>query len=179
MKCCNQNTSVLDRPTGERSERFGEKSNSGKYETFSGVDCLLEAVIRTDEAGEEHVMEQQLTAAAQPDVQVIDPWHAQWGDVIELVDKIGHRAEIGLDDEGWLTARKSMLVAFVEGDPAGYATVTVQPRFDKGRPAFNQGRPAVEAALSGWGVAEGFDQDAIRIKLGTAARRLADDLTTR
>lgn len=124
-------------------------------------------------------MEQQLTAAAQPDVQVIDPWHAQWGDVVEFVDKIGHRAEIGLDDEGWLTARKSVLVAFVKGDPAGYATVTVQPRLDQGRLAFNHGRPAVEAALSGWGVADGFDREAIRSELGNAARRLADNLTVR
>jgi hypothetical protein len=62
-----------------------------------------------------------------PRVEVVDNHHAGWPLVLELLDELGHRDAISLDENGWLPARQRMLVAFVDDKPAAHLSFHIHP----------------------------------------------------
>lgn len=60
-------------------------------------------------------------------VGVVDHWHKQWQAVLEFVQSSGHHELVAGDANGWLSARKCVLAAFVEGRVAGFLAFHVVP----------------------------------------------------
>jgi hypothetical protein len=47
--------------------------------------------------------------------------------VLRLFDRLGQRKLLRLDEDGWLSARQSVLVAFLDGKPAGHLCFHIHP----------------------------------------------------
>jgi len=62
-----------------------------------------------------------------PKVELVDNWHARWPSVLRLFERLGQRKLLRLDEDGWLSARQSVLVGFLEGKPAGYLCFHIHP----------------------------------------------------
>lgn len=113
-----------------------------------------------------------------PRVELVDNWHAAWPDVLALVDRTGRRTALDLDAAGWLSARRNVLAAFVNDEPAGHASFHVRPATDdRGRVrTSDDGRAIVEAALDCVAVDEPFQDLGIEAELIRRARQRAADL---
>lgn len=68
------------------------------------------------------------SATPTPRVELVDNWHARWPLVLRLFDRLGQRKVLRLDEDGWLSARQSVLVAFIESKPAGYLCFHIHPK---------------------------------------------------
>jgi ribosomal protein S18 acetylase RimI-like enzyme len=66
-------------------------------------------------------------AALAPRVELADHWHVMWKHVLQFVDRTGHRTTLHIDDDGWLSARQNLLVAFIGDNPVGHICFRVQP----------------------------------------------------
>ena len=111
------------------------------------------------------------------DVQLVDNWHARWPDVVAAIDHVGQRQNLNIDNDGWLSARHNLLVAFADDSIAGHLSFRVQPvRAKTGQPLTHLGRPMVEAQLESIGVQPGFSKDDVERMLRSAAERRARTL---
>jgi len=119
------------------------------------------------------------SGAAEIRLEWVDNWHDRWKAALELVEKIGQRECLNIDDDGWLPARQNLLVAFVRGKPAGFICFRVQPILRDGSPVIEDGRPAMEAAVDGCGVLPAFDRKRIGHVLLEAAMNRALELRCR
>ncbi|MGD0461735.1 MAG: hypothetical protein ABSB74_04525 [Tepidisphaeraceae bacterium] len=92
-------------------------------------------------------------------IEVVDHSHARWPAVLKLIGRLGDRNTLLLDEDGWLSARQSVLAAFVGDKPAGYLIFHIHPLGD--------GR--VEARLD----AAGFSSAEVNRLLSTALSHTA------
>jgi hypothetical protein len=60
-------------------------------------------------------------------IEIVDPAHARWAAVLKLISRLGDRPALLLDEDGWLSARQSVLAAFVNDKPAAYLVFHVHP----------------------------------------------------
>jgi len=106
-----------------------------------------------------------------PRVELVDNAHADWQRVLDLVDRLGRRDMLCVDEAGWLSARQSVFAAFVKGEsgktdtPAGLLCFHVHP----------SGRD-VEAHLDALEVTETKQGEAVGPALRDAAVRRAKTL---
>ena len=94
-------------------------------------------------------------------VDLVDNWHPRWREVLDAIEYVGQRNALSIDRDGWLSARQSLLVAFVDDAIAGHLCFGVQP--DR---ASN-----VRARLESMEVQPGFDRDEIQCSLLVAAQK--------
>lgn len=112
-------------------------------------------------------------------VEVIDSWHARWPEALSLVDRLGSRACLKVDADGWLSARQVLLVAFGEADPVGFVCFDIMPRLDpKGHAQWQNSRPVLLARLRSLMVdaSRSAEADLLRDRLLAAARDHAQAL---
>ena len=98
-------------------------------------------------------------------VDLVDSWHKDWPNVLRAVDEYGSRASLHLDDEGWLSARQNLLVAFVNNQPAAHVCFHVEPAQRESKKA----RACVEAKLDSYGIDPRFCGHGIEHDLRKAA----------
>jgi hypothetical protein len=115
-------------------------------------------------------------AGAEIRLELIDNWHDRWKAALALVEKLGQRDCLMIDEDGWLPARQNLLVAFVRGKAAGFICFRVQPILREGSAVMEDGRPAMEAAVDGSGVLPGFDRKSVAHVLLEAAMNRALEL---
>jgi hypothetical protein len=60
-------------------------------------------------------------------IEIVDQWHAGWPGVLKLIDRLGHREALRIDEDGWLSARQSVVVAFVDDEPTGHLCFHIHP----------------------------------------------------
>jgi len=60
-------------------------------------------------------------------IEIVDHSHARWAAVLRLIGRLGDRDALLLDEDGWLSARQSVVAAFVDDKPAGYLIFHVHP----------------------------------------------------
>lgn len=85
-----------------------------------------------DQPGEQRRIAQASTghhpaAGPPPRVEFIDNWHVKWRNVLEFVDRAGHRTTLHINDDGWLSARQNLAVAFIGENAVGHLCFRVQP----------------------------------------------------
>jgi hypothetical protein len=110
--------------------------------------------------------EQPRSAAPVPRVELVDNWHSRWPVVLKLFDRLGQRKVLRLDEDGWLSARQSILVAFVDGKPAAHLCFHIHP----------VDRQRIEARLDAVGFAADQASDYLADALRQAAVHHALDL---
>ena len=101
-------------------------------------------------------------SAPEARVELIDNWHKKWPAALALIEKLDGRECLMIDEDGWLSARQNLLVAFIAGQPAGFLCFSVQPALRDGSLVVDAGHVAVEASVDG----SGFDAGVDRKKLG-------------
>jgi len=60
-------------------------------------------------------------------IEIVDHSHARWPAVLKLIGRLGDRDALLLDEDGWLSARQSVLAAFIDDKPAAYLIFHVYP----------------------------------------------------
>ena len=122
-----------------------------------------------------------VAAALQPRVELVDNWHVDWPKVLTVVDRVGHRAALHIDADGWLSARQSLIAAFVGETAAGHLCFRVQPIIGAdGHVLFDDhGKPEVEAFVECFGVDEIYKAQGIESLLVERAKARAEELRCR
>lgn len=82
--------------------------------------------IRTDRTRESQKQAMHNSGSALA-LEIVDPFHRQWPDVLALVSRRGQRRVLMLDTDGWLSARQSVITAFLDGRPIGFLVFHVEP----------------------------------------------------
>ncbi len=108
-------------------------------------------------------------------VDLVDNWHKDWPKVLRAVGAYGDRASLHVDSDGWLSARRNLLVAFVENEPAAHVCFHVEPAHAPGKSK----RASVEAQLDSYGIDPKFCGQGIEHELRTAALERANTLKCR
>jgi hypothetical protein len=98
-------------------------------------------------------------ATRAPTVEVVDSRHRQWRPVLDLIEKLGQRDALQLDDDGWLPARQGVVAAFIDGEPAGHLVFHLRPVSNRN----------VAAQVDALGVRPGMDRDMVSRALHAAA----------
>jgi hypothetical protein len=65
-----------------------------------------------------------------PRIEAVGHSHARWPVVLKLITRLGNRNVLLLDEDGWLSARQSVLVAFAGDKPMAYLIFRVHPLGD-------------------------------------------------
>ena len=105
-------------------------------------------------------------------VDLVDNWHRDWPAVLHFVDQRGNRGSLQVDEDGWLSARQNLLVAFVGGEPAAHVCFHVEPAHREN--ASHQ--TCVEAQLDSFGIDPRFCGQGIEQGLRKAALARANAL---
>jgi hypothetical protein len=118
------------------------------------------------------VMQQENKVALPVRVQLIDNWHDYWPGVLKLIERLGKRSCLQLDEDGWLSARQNLLVAFAGGKPVGFFCFRVEPQ------ANSNGKPSMVAVVETCEVdpESGFDKQSVARELRQAAMNRALEL---
>ena len=108
-------------------------------------------------------------------VDLVDSWHRDWPKVLRAVESYGDRTSLRLDNDGWLSARQNLLVAFVGEEPAAHVCIHVEPahRDSKAQEA------CVEAKVDSFGIDPKFCGHGIELDLRKAALDRASTLKCR
>src|SRR4051794_23562535 len=88
------------------------------------------------------------TAARPARVELVDNWSDRWNETLGMLDTLGQRDVLRVDEEGWLPARQNLLVAFSGTRAVGYLCFRVQP-------GLKDGAVVMEAVVDGEGTLEG------------------------
>lgn len=113
-------------------------------------------------------------------VELVDNWHPRWGEVLDAIEHVGQRSSLQIDEDGWLSARHNLLVAFVDDAVAGHLSFQVQPVSDtQSNPLTVERRPVVEAQLESLSVQAGFDSQFVESMLRSMAQKRAQALRCR
>ena len=91
-------------------------------------------------------------------IQLVDNWSDSWKETLAMLDELGQREVLRLDDEGWLSARQNLMVAFEGSRAVGYLCFHVSPVIENGAALTQGGRTITEAVVDG----EGSIPDAAR-----------------
>lgn len=96
-----------------------------------------------------------------------------------MADRLGLRAQLDVDADGWLSARQVLLVAFGEAEPVGLICFDLLPWQDcRGHVQWQDGKPVLHARLRSLGVEPLSDDPAsgLRDQLLGAAQSCALEL---
>ena len=108
-------------------------------------------------------------------VDLVDNWHKDWPKVLRAVGTYGDRASLYVDEDGWLSARQNLLVAFVDDQPAAHVCFHVEPAHPEG----DADGPCVDAQLDSYGIDPKFCGHGIEHELRKAALQRASTLKCR
>ncbi len=109
-------------------------------------------------------------------IDLVDNWHKDWPTVLRAVGQHGNGASLHVGDDGWLSARQNLLVAFVEDEPAAHVCFHVEPAHGEGE---RSKRGCVEAKLDSYGIDRKFCGQGIENHLRKAALDRASTLKCR
>jgi ribosomal protein S18 acetylase RimI-like enzyme len=84
-------------------------------------------------------------AAGAVRIEPVDNWHSAWARVLAFVEKHGDTDKLQIDDDGWLSARQVLVVAFVGDQIAAHLCFSVAP-----------GKTCIEATLDNHAIAPKF-----------------------
>ena len=98
-------------------------------------------------------------------IEPVDNWHSAWGKVLAFVEKHGDAKGLQVDDDGWLSARQVLIVAFVGEQVAAHLCFSVAP-----------GKTCIEAKLDDHAIAPKFRNRGIELRLRRAAVKRAQSL---
>jgi len=104
-------------------------------------------------------------AAAAVRIEPVDNWHSAWRRVLAFVAKHGDAEKLQVDDDGWLSARQVLIVAFVGEQIAAHLCFSVAP-----------GKTCIEAKLDNHAIAPKFRGRGIEARLHRAALQRAASL---
>ncbi len=105
-------------------------------------------------------------------VELVDNWHARWNSVLQSLAEQGQSNALKVDDDGWLSARQVLLVAFNDDQVAGHLSFAIAPTRGKGH-------VEVTAEVDSFGVTPGFKQCEVAHLLREAAATRAHELNCR
>ena len=117
------------------------------------------------------LMQQENKTTLSVRVQLIDNWHDYWPAALKLIERVGKRSYLQLDEDGWLSARQNLLVAFAGSKPIGFFCFRVEPQA-------TNGKPVMVAVVEGCGVDSeaGYDVQTVARELRQAAMNRALEL---
>jgi ribosomal protein S18 acetylase RimI-like enzyme len=98
-------------------------------------------------------------------IEAVDNWHSAWRKVLAFVEKHGDAKRLQVDDDGWLSARQVLIVAFVGDQVAGHLCFSVAP-----------GKTCIEAKLDNHAIAAKFRNRGVEPRLHRAAIKRAQSL---
>jgi ribosomal protein S18 acetylase RimI-like enzyme len=98
-------------------------------------------------------------------IEAVDNWHSAWRKVLAFVEKHGDAKRLQVDDDGWLSARQVLIVAFVGDQVAAHLCFSVAP-----------GKTCIEATLDDHAIAAKFRNRGIEPRLHRAAVKRAQSL---
>src|SRR3954447_8895150 len=129
----------------------------GKWDReMSRVPKGMECTMCVDEQIEKSQNQQNCDEAALR-IDLVDNWHKQWPAVLKAIEATGQREALLVDQDGWLSARQVLLVAFERDQIVGHLVFRIQP---SGHPTMAptpvRSRPGVEAHLDALGVTPGL-----------------------
>ncbi len=109
--------------------------------------------------------EQRGPATQSARIELVDNWHKDWPKVVSAVGTYGDASRLHIDQDGWLSARQSLLVAFMGDDVAAHICFHVEPsqRLDRKK------RACVEAKLDSFGIDPAFCGRGVESRLRRAA----------
>ena len=82
-------------------------------------------------------------------IELIDNWHKNWEAALLMITNLGALDCLMIDEDGWLSARQNLFVAYVGQKPIGFLCFRVQPQHKTGPIALEDGRPALQVVRSG------------------------------
>jgi len=130
----------------------------------------MECTMCVDEQIEKNQNQQNCDEAALR-IDLVDNWHKQWPAVLKAIEQTGQREALLVDQDGWLSARQVLLVAFERDQIVGHLVFRIQPSGHP-TPAPVPSRPGVEAHLDALGVTPGLcDAEVRQLLIGAATRR--------
>ncbi len=114
-------------------------------------------------------------AAPEPSarVEAIDPYHKDWSRALKFIDRVGQRERLGIGPDGWLPARRNLLVAFVGDEPAGHLSFNITPVIERSAASC---RTRLVAQVDSQAIEQRYDVSTLRQQLEQAARQRARDL---
>ena len=98
-------------------------------------------------------------------IEPVDNWHSAWRGVLTFVEKHGDAKKLQVDDDGWLSARQVLIVAFLGDQVAAHLCFSVAP-----------GKTCIEAKLDNHAIAPKFRGRGIESRLHRAAVKRAESL---
>jgi len=104
-------------------------------------------------------------SAAAVRIEPVDNWHSAWPRVLAFVEKHGDATKLQVDDDGWLSARQVLIVAFVGEQIAAHVCFSVAP-----------GKTCIEARLDDNAIAAKFRGRGIEVRLLSGAVKRAESL---
>ena len=110
-------------------------------------------------------------------ISCVDPWDTRWPAVLRLIERFKHRRLIGVDGDGWMSARHVVLVAFQGSDPVGYLCFEVAPIENSGGVLRRRGKPVLEAKVQAIGLTPAQRKTILTEALWKAARDHAGGLS--
>jgi hypothetical protein len=103
-------------------------------------------------------------------IESVDNWHTHWPSVLSTIETAGQLNTLLVDQDGWLSARQVLLVAFAEREVAGHICFRIVPIAD------GSGHVVVKAHLDAFGVKPGFEKLEVGSALRLAAQQRAESL---
>ena len=126
-------------------------------------------------------MESARTTTISLRIETVDNWHRRWGEVLFLIERLGHRGTLVIDSDGWLSARQVVLASFTpdeQSSPVGFIVFRIRPV--PGSARTHHGRSEIDAVLASCGVEDlavtGIAPAQTKRKLLEAARAKAKEL---
>ncbi len=107
-------------------------------------------------------------------IDVIDSWHRSWPEVLSHFAEKGHHDRLLVDQDGWLSARQVLMVAFARDAVVGHIVFRLIPRANHRMDDLE--RPKVDARLDSLEVSPGHNEENVRRMLTTAATERAQAL---
>lgn len=103
-------------------------------------------------------------------IEAVDNWHPEWSVVLAAILRSGQEESLMVDEDGWLSARRTVLAAFGGRRVVAYLCFHVAPMTcPEGRIALEHGRPLLEARLDAlWVAPDAAGQGLDRVLTGMA-----------
>lgn len=102
-------------------------------------------------------------------VETVDNWHQEWQSVLAAIQLSGQDDALMIDQDGWLSARQTVLAAFGGRRVVAYLCFHVAPMKAGGKVLVEDGRPLLEAQLDAiWVAPDAAGQGVDRVLTGMA-----------
>ena len=102
-------------------------------------------------------------------IELIDNWHKNWDAALLMITHLGALDCLMIDEDGWLSARQNLFIAYVGPKPVGFLCFRVQPQQ-------KDGVIVLEASVDGSAIDSAYDRKKIARQLLEAAMNRALEL---